>query len=111
MKNSNLLKSITLFILSLLQVGYSIAQTGISRATAFEVGSLYPGAIFTNTQDNSLGIGGYEGPFPNGIFYKFTLTATTVVSITTCTSFTDTYLKLLDNAGNTLFTNDDAGPL
>jgi pimeloyl-ACP methyl ester carboxylesterase len=113
MKNSKLLKSIFFFILCLLQMGYAIAQTGISRATAFEAGSLYPGAVFTNTQNNAPGFADFtgSGPYPNGIFYKFTLTTTTVVSISTCTSLTDTYLKLLDNAGNTLFSNDDAGPL
>lgn len=107
MKNSKIFKSIPLFILCLFQIGYTIAQTGISRATAFEVGALYPGAIFTHTQDNAPGMGSIDGPFPNGVFYKFTLTTTTVVSISTCTSLTDTYLKLLDNAGNLITFKDD----
>ena len=57
------------------------AQYGTSRQTAIEAGALYPGAIFTNTQDNSPSFAGFDGLFPNGIFYKFTLTAATVVSI------------------------------
>ena len=34
--NHNLFKMIALSILGLLQIGYSLAQTGLSRATAFE---------------------------------------------------------------------------
>lgn len=110
MKNNKTLHTAFLVLIVILITNTLKAQTGISRQTAFEVGSLYPGAIFSNTQDNAPGFAGFDGPFPNGIFYKFTLTVTTVVSISTCTSATDTYLHLLDNAGNTLVSNDDAGP-
>ena len=81
MKNFKTLYTAFLALLVILVANPLKAQTGISRATAFEVGSLYPGAIFTNTQDNSPGMMNFGGAFPNGIFYKFTLTTTTVVSI------------------------------
>ena len=60
MKIYKFFKSIHLFILCLFQIGYTSAQTGISRQTAFELGSLYSGAIFTNTQNNTTGFGGVD---------------------------------------------------
>lgn len=93
MKNLiNLYKSFLPLLLIFISF-HSTAQTGLSRATAFEAGSLYPGAIFTDIQNNYYGFMGDTSPFPNGIFYKFTLNTTTVVSISTCTSMVDTYLS------------------
>ena len=81
MKNYKTLYKVLLSSLLISITVKASAQTGISRQTAFELGSFYPGAIFTNIQDNTTGFGGFDQPFPNGIFYNFTLSSPTVVTI------------------------------
>ena len=74
-----------------------------------QVGTLYWGNTFYDSQDNSSynGFGDDFGQSSDDIFYKFSLSASSEVSISHCGSGIDTYMYLLDAYGNTIESNDD----
>ncbi|MDP4240347.1 MAG: DUF6443 domain-containing protein, partial [Bacteroidota bacterium] len=61
--------------------------------------------------DPSNGFGNNIGQLSDDVWYKFTVTSTTVINISLCGSDFDTYLHLLDENENELESNDDNGPL
>ena len=71
----------------------------------------YSGGNFTYTDSrNNSGYGNDYGQPSDDIFYKFTVQGTTQITVTTCNSSFDTYLWLLDAAGNEVTHDDDNGP-
>ncbi|MEI6348003.1 MAG: glycine-rich domain-containing protein [Bacteroidota bacterium] len=71
-----------------------------------DAGTLACTSPYSNTQNNGSFANDY-GQASGDIFYKFTLSSTQTVQIKTCGSGFDTYLSLLDNAGNVITINDD----
>jgi RHS repeat-associated protein len=84
---------------------------GATFASAIDAGTL--STPFTDTKNNSPGscYQNYVGYLSNDIYYKFTLDASSEVSISHCGSGFDTYMHLLDNNGSEITANDDNGPL
>jgi len=84
---------------------------GTTLATAIDAGSL--STPFTDTQNNSSSscYQNYMGQPSNEIYYKFTLTSTSDVSLSHCGTTFDTYMHLLDVNGTEIASNDDNGPL
>ncbi|MBC8084024.1 MAG: carbohydrate-binding protein, partial [Hymenobacter sp.] len=99
-------------------------------ATAIDAGVLNAcGASFADTQDNSpascfgndydqsLSAAHREGRPTDDIFYRFSLTANALVTLSHCATGLayegrdpDTYIHLLDASGNQIMSNDDDGP-
>ncbi len=83
--------------------------------TAIDAGSFgYCGSrIYTDYKNNSSynGYGNKFGQPSDDIFYKMTISETTLVNISLCGSNFDTYLHLLNGAGAEIESNDDNGPL
>jgi hypothetical protein len=89
-------------------------RVGATLNNPIQVGSLSIGATYTDTKDNSPDnnySNEYTGPnnqLSDDIFYKFTLTANSDVTISLCNSTSyDTYLHLLNSDGTWNFSNDD----
>lgn len=65
----------------------------------------------TRNNDSSNGYTDQIGLGGNDVFYTFTISSATTVSISTCGSAIDTYIHLLDASGTEFASNDDNGPL
>lgn len=95
-------------------VGVYITPTpvGATQGNPINVGTLTCSS-YSNTQNNStVNCFGHEiGNASDDIYYSFTLTAPTIVTISHCGSGFDTYMRLLDNLGTQLYFNDDYGPI
>ena len=107
-----------------------IKPAGATMANAIDAGTLSScGGLFADTQrndatscygndyDQSLNASQVEGRPTDDIFYKFTLTSSTEVTLSHCNTGiafngreADTYIHLLDANGNHLASNDDYGP-
>lgn len=98
----------------IINTSISVELQGSLFSNAINVGVLSSGASYSDTKNNTPGNGyGNElGQPSEDIFYKFTLNSSTLteVTISHCGSAFDTYLHLLDAAGNSIATNDDSGP-
>lgn len=96
--------------------GVTINVTPIPTGNIFtnpiNIGSL-PCTGYTDTKNNATTscFANNMGQSSDDIYYSFTLPVAATVNISHCTSGFDTYMYLLDNAGTTLFSNDDNGPL
>ena len=89
---------------------------GIDTNRPISVGSLKPGEVYQDTQNNAPG-NFFEDAFDNvffnqpsdDIFYAFSLTEDATVFLSTCGSgIQDSYIHLLDGQGNHLESNDDS---
>ena len=84
---------------------------GATLATAIDAGTL--SGSFTDTKNNSP-TSCYQnlmGQPSSEIYYKFTLSASSEVSISHCGTAFDTYIHLLNNSGTEITFNDDNGPV
>ena len=106
-----ILLSLTLALLSFVQ---AMAQPeGANLAYPIEAGQLQFGASFTDTRNNHPTNGFGNDMFNNesdDIFYRFSLNHAATVQVSHCSSQIDTYLYILDEAGNVITSLDDNGP-
>ncbi|PWG81603.1 DUF6443 domain-containing protein [Pararcticibacter amylolyticus] len=88
-------------------------SAGATMSNPIEVGNLGAGPNgFTDSRSNADAcLGNDIGQISNDIYYRFTLTAPSVVKLSHCGSGFDTYMHLLDANGLSLATSDDNGPL
>lgn len=88
-------------------------KPGSTLSNPINIGTLSPGVPYYDTQNNSPGNGfGNEMGYPNDdIYHKFTLSKADTVNLSHCGSGFDSFLYLLDAAGNIITSNDDNGPL
>ncbi len=99
-------RCILLFFVSLPAV--AIAQ-GVNMSNPIVMGTYNTGTFsYTDARNNS-SYGNDYGQSGPDIYYKFTVTGTTTISISTCSSGWDTYLHLLDGTGALVLSNDDNG--
>ena len=95
--------------------GDGFPPIGDALATAIDAG--YFGSCgnrtFMDYQNNSTtnGFGNNFGQESDDIFYRLTISNTTLVNISLCGSNFDTWLHLLDESGNEMESNDDNGLL
>jgi hypothetical protein len=88
--------------------GYSYGQTGNTLANPIVAGSFSSVFQYVNSQNTVNFTNEYVGRPANDVFYRFTLTEATTVTISHCGStLPDTYLHLLDASGNRIAYNDD----
>ena len=104
-------------LLLLIQGGQPLfAQSGIYIWDPIDAGSYGcggGGGTFSDTRNNDASYGFMDqlGQSSPEIYYTFTLTSTSTVTISTCgSSLGDTYLHLLDAYGNEIASDDDYGP-
>lgn len=84
---------------------------GVNMPSAIDAGTLYGGGSFSDTRDNGDAcLNNGMGQASNEIYYRFTLGAQAMVTLSHCSSGFDTYMHLLDANGQTISTNDDNGP-
>ncbi|MBA9077105.1 DUF6443 domain-containing protein [Rufibacter quisquiliarum] len=97
----------------------SPSTPGASQSSAIFIGSFGACSPAVSRQGNNIpqsGFGNYfagQGNQPSDdVFYKFVVTAPTLVTLSTCGAGTslNTYLHLLDQYGNTIASKDDNGP-
>ncbi len=84
---------------------------GATLATAIDAGTVSScGFLFSDKRSNAPSncYGNDFGQASDDIFYKFTLTSSTQVSIDLCNSTFDTFLTLLDGNGNQITYNDNS---
>lgn len=82
---------------------------GSGTTYAINAGVFSGSGSFTDTRNNADAcLGNNYGQLSNDIFYKFTLTNSATVSLSHCGSSFDTYMYLLDQAGNLITFNDDS---
>ncbi len=112
MKKTYLIKVLCL-VCFLFNTANVFAQYGATMYDPIEVGTLYWGNTFNDTQDNSTfnGFGNDFGQYSDDIFYRFSVSNSSEVSISHCGSGFDTYMYILDANGNIIASNDDNGPL
>jgi hypothetical protein len=86
---------------------------GAKLQNPVELGTIAACSSVTKTNDNSPVncFGNDFGQSSDDIFYRFSLSTAQTLNFSTCASGFDTYLTLLDNAGNIIESNDDYGPL
>ena len=92
-----------------------IRAQGANLSNPIEVGTLSLGQGYNQTVSNEISEGftnAYEGPNAqpsDDVFFRFTLTDSATVKLSTCNSSVgDTYLHLLDSAGTHLSSNDNS---
>lgn len=87
-------------------------SVGANMTYAINAGSFSGSGSYTDTRSNADGcLGNDLGQPSNDIYYQFTLTGTSEVTLSHCGSGFDTYLHLLDASGNLVAYNDDnSGP-
>lgn len=91
-----------------------VRPAGATLATAIDAGTVSScGFLFSDKRNNAFSncYGNDFGQASDDIFYKFLLTSSTEVSIDLCNSSFNTFLTLLNGAGNQIAVNDDNGPL
>jgi len=85
---------------------------GVNMPSAIDAGTLYGGGSFSDTRDNGDAcLNNGMGQASNDIYYRFTLGAQAMVTLSHCSTGFDTYMHLLDANGQTISTNDDNGPV
>lgn len=90
-------------------------EAGDNQASAIVIPAIQcQDSAFTHTANTTTGC--YSNTYgvenaSKDIWYTFSLTAPTTVEISMCGSNFDSYLNLLDAAGDAITTNDDNGPL
>ncbi|TKC54975.1 hypothetical protein FBD94_25625, partial [Pedobacter hiemivivus] len=88
-----------------ISLNFEIAQSGLpvtgsGRSTAIDVGSFGSSGGYTDTRSNADPcLNNNIGQQSNEIYYRFTLTQASQVTITNCGSNVDTYVYLLDASG------------
>jgi RHS repeat-associated protein len=115
-KENKMQTRLLLLIIALLSMAVIQAQPiGATINNPIVIGTYGSGTYSYSDTKNNTTSNGFQhniGQPSDDIFYKITLLATTQLSISLCeTSNLDTYLHLLNNAGQILLSNDDAGPL
>ncbi|WP_202913658.1 DVUA0089 family protein, partial [Pararcticibacter amylolyticus] len=91
----------------------SSPPAGANRNNAIQAGTFSSSGSFTHTMSNADPcLGNDIGQLSNDIYYQFTLTNSSVVTLSHCGSGFDTYMHLLNSSGGTIATNDDNnGPM
>ena len=89
--------------------GRLLAQTGDTKALAIDAGTYKAGLFFSDTRDTSVD---YTDAYParpaNDVFYKLVLQKEMDVVFSHCGSeLEDTYMSILNGAGELLYSNDD----
>lgn len=79
----------------------------------FDAGVFTSPLTYVNAQNNATlnGFGNDYGQSSDDIYYKFKVVRESDFDISHCASGFDTYMHLLDSLGNTIYSNDDFGPL
>jgi len=86
----------------------SIVTAIANHPHLFDAGVFSNDFQYSNTQNTAIFSNNYIGQTTNDVVYKFTLTQNMVVTFTHCGSIVaDTYMSLLDAAGNLIVDNDD----
>ncbi len=86
---------------------------GKDMSSPIDIGALFPGASYSDTKNNdpANGFGNDMGQPSDDIYYKFSISGTQTVNISTCNSaLGDTYLHILNSAGTEIYYDDDNGP-
>jgi len=100
------------FMINNADLNYDIQAALITSINAGSFGGC-GSRIFTDSRNNS-SYGSNGNKYGNGsddIFYRLTVTETSLINISLCGSNFDTYLYLLNESGAEIESNDDNGPL
>ena len=89
----------------------SFTQTGTTMSNPIIMGSYGGGSFTYNDSRSSAGYGNEYGQPSEDIFYRFTVTGSAEISVSTCAADIDTYLYLLKNDGSLLEQSNDNGPV
>jgi len=104
------LKILICILITIIFSTYGVRGQGRNMSDAIFMGSFScGGGAYSDTRNNS-GYGNDFGQASEDIYYTFTLTGKSLVTISLCGSNFDTYLHLLDSWGGTIASNDDNGP-
>ena len=96
-----------------IETSISTVPQGATLTCPIEAGNISSIISYSNTANNSTA-NGYQnnfGQLSDDIYYKFTITSSSTLSISTCNSNFDTYVYLLNGTGGVIASNDDNGPL
>ncbi len=97
-------------VMNLSTYGGGITSEGSGMYNAVQAGTFSGSGSYTDTRSNADAcLGNNIGQASNDIYYQFTLTGSSVVTLSHCGSGIDTYMHLLDASGTVITTNDD-GP-
>ncbi|MFN0291065.1 DUF6443 domain-containing protein [Pedobacter helvus] len=96
-----------------IMVSSSGGAAGSSLSSAVDAGT-FPGGggSYSDTRNNGDAcLSSVMGQASSEIYYRFTLSGTSTVTLSHCSSGFDTYMHLLDVNGQAISTNDDNGPV
>ncbi|WP_407426204.1 DUF6443 domain-containing protein, partial [Arcticibacter sp.] len=88
--------------------GSGTASAGSNMSNAIDGGTYGSPGTFTDTRSNADGcLGNNIGQPSNDIYYRFAMPFYSTITLSHCGSNIDTYMHVLDGAGNVIATNDD----
>jgi RHS repeat-associated protein len=99
-----------LFVCALLKFSFCFSQ-GNNMSNPLVMGTYNAGTYTYTDYRNTSSYGNDYGQSSADIFYRFTVSGPTTISISTCGSGWDTYLHLLNSSGSSVVVNDDYGPV